>query len=84
MDAHAPDGRAIREITALRTFATFTEADGYFRSLGAGNHRLVGLDPAVSPVPLEDLPEYFRVFGSPDQGPWPGLPAVAVFQYGHR
>jgi hypothetical protein len=80
-ERRAPDGKPIREITARKTFTSFTEADGYLKALGPGNHRLVGLDPASSPVPLEDLPEYYRVFGSKEWGPWPGLPAVAIYQF---
>jgi oligosaccharyl transferase (archaeosortase A-associated) len=82
-DRTGPDGAKYREITAIRTFTSYPEAEAYLRSLGPGSHGLVGLRPDQSPVPLEDLPDYSRQFASRDPGPWPGSAAVYVFQFHH-
>lgn len=80
-DRRAPDGRPFREITDMRSFPTFDAANGYLQSLGPGPHRLVGTEPNESPIPLPDLPDYFREFASPVPGPWPRSSAVYVFQF---
>lgn len=80
-DRVAPDGAKYREITAMRTFPSYPEAEAYLRSLGDGPHRIVGLKADDSPVPLDDLPDYVRTFAAPEPGPWPGSSAVYVFQF---
>jgi oligosaccharyl transferase (archaeosortase A-associated) len=54
----AEDGTIYKEITTLEKFDTYEEAENYISSQVSGNYRIVGTDPAVSPVPLEELAHY--------------------------
>jgi len=49
-----------REITGNETFATYEEALEYLKSQTAPNYRIVGGDPFISPVPLDEL-EYYKL-----------------------
>jgi oligosaccharyl transferase (archaeosortase A-associated) len=54
----AEDGTTYKEMTNLQKFDTYEEAENYISSQPSGNYRIVGTDPAVSPVPLEELAHY--------------------------
>jgi oligosaccharyl transferase (archaeosortase A-associated) len=58
------DGRPYREITALKTTHNYTEAAAFVSSQTSGNWRIVGKDPNVSPVPLDELQDFHLVYGS--------------------
>jgi hypothetical protein len=79
-DKVAPNGKSFREITGMQTFPTYEQAARYLAGLGPGNHRLVGLQPDQSPVPLEPLPDYRLAWASSQPGPFPGSPEIVVFE----
>jgi oligosaccharyl transferase (archaeosortase A-associated) len=54
----------IKQITGNETFATYEEALEYLESQTAPNYRIVGEDPFISPVPLEELEHYKLVYQS--------------------
>ncbi|MCK4362215.1 MAG: hypothetical protein KAW13_02930 [Dehalococcoidia bacterium] len=53
-----------KEITSTESFATYEEALEYLESQTAPNYRIVGEDPFISPVPLEELEHYQLVHQS--------------------
>lgn len=73
-------GTAYREIVDVRTFPSFAQADAHLTSLGRGPHRLVGLRPDESPVPLEALPDFRRVWAAAQAGPWPDRSSIVIFE----
>jgi len=54
-NVRAADGTRRREIIRSRRFASYAEAEAYRGTLGAGEHRLAGLDPERTCVPLPPL-----------------------------
>ena len=65
-DRKSNDGKPFKLITSAKQFNTTEEAQAYISSQQSGNYRIVGIDPFSSPVPLEAVTEYKRVFGSTD------------------
>ncbi|MFC2051101.1 hypothetical protein ACFLT4_00005, partial [Chloroflexota bacterium] len=78
------DGVLRRIITNAQQFTNYEEAESYLLSQGEGNHKIVGVDPLSSPVPLEPLEHYKLIYSSNDMvtisntGP---VPAAKVFEY---
>jgi dolichyl-diphosphooligosaccharide--protein glycosyltransferase len=78
-----PDGRKFKEITALKSFRSYTEAEAYIKGQKEGNYRIIGTDPLVSPVPLEALNRYKPVYQSKEMagaGSATQLPAIKIFE----
>jgi len=78
-----PDGQAFKEITGLRNFGSYGEAEYFVAGQKEGNHRIVGTDPLASPVPLEALDKYKLVYQSKETasaGSSP-MPAIKIFEY---
>ncbi len=78
------NGNRYKEITDFQEFATYQEALIYFESQESDNCRIVGVNPFMSPVPLEEVSDYRLVHDSkikvknPDVDP---IPEVRVFEY---
>ena len=53
-----------KETTSTQTFATYEEALEYLEGQTSLNYRIVGEDPFISPVPLEELEHYQLVHQS--------------------
>jgi len=68
-------GRSYKEITSWRTFSSYEEARDVIADHPSENYRIVGLDPFNSPVPLEKLEHYQRVYASSSPSP------VKIFEY---
>jgi len=78
-----PDGQAFKEITGLRNFGSYGEAEYFVAGQKEGNHRIVGTDPLASPLPLEALDEYKLVYQSRETasaGSAP-MPVIKIFEY---
>ena len=58
------DGHPYKEITGLKTFRSYTDAQDFVDTQKTGNFRIVGKDPNVSPVPLEEFAGFKPVYGS--------------------
>jgi oligosaccharyl transferase (archaeosortase A-associated) len=58
------DGRPYKEITALKITNSYNDAVHFVAAQTSGNWRIVGKDPNVSPVPLEELKDYRLAYGS--------------------
>ncbi len=78
------DGTPYKQITNAEKFDSYQEALEYVESQGSANHRIVGTDQFISPVPLEAVKNYKLVYSSesgishPDVGL---IPEVKVFEY---
>ena len=77
-------GNTFRMITDAQEFSSYTEAEAYLKQQGLGNSRIVGINPFVSPVPLEAEDDYRVVYSSngkvndPNAG---SIPEVKIFEY---
>ncbi len=77
-------GGSIKLITDVQSFPSYEEATDYVSSQESGNYRIVGDNPFISPVPLEELKHYKLIHGSEVmiellEGGY--LPAVKIFEY---
>lgn len=57
-------GVIYKEITGSQSFPTYEEATAYISRQTSGNHKIVGDNPFVSPVPLERLEHYRLIYDS--------------------
>jgi dolichyl-diphosphooligosaccharide--protein glycosyltransferase len=60
------DGQKYKAITGGQAFSTYEDARAYLASQTSGNYRIVGTSASTSPVPLEALDNYERVYPDPD------------------
>ena len=76
-------GAPYREITGLKTFRSYTEAEAFIAAQKAGNWRIAGKDPLISPLPLEALEGYRPVFASSQKAKAGSgeAPEVKIFEY---
>lgn len=78
------EGIPYKEITSIEEFISYQEAKAYLLSQDSANHRIVGGNPFVSPVPLEAL-EYFKLVHSSSEGVMQAdvgvVPEVKIFEY---
>jgi len=78
------DGVLRKIITSAQQFTSYEDAENYLLNQEEGNHKIVGVDPLSSPVPLEALEHYKLIYSSnstvtiSNTGP---VPAVKVFEY---
>ncbi len=77
------EGTKYMAITNSWSFPTYEGAEAYISSQNSGNYRVVGTNPFVSPVPLEELTHYELVYQSEATATLAGqkLPRVKIFQY---
>jgi len=77
-------GQIYKEITGVQSFSTYGEAEDYIASQKSGSCRIAGIDPFVSPVPLEALEHYNLVYSSKSSKMIPSgglVPEVKIFEY---
>lgn len=77
-------GEIYKIVTGAQEFGSYQEAEEYVLTHGSGNHTVVGVNPFVSPVPLEALEQYQLVHSSDSQVKVANVgevPAVKVFKY---
>jgi oligosaccharyl transferase (archaeosortase A-associated) len=82
-DQVTSDGQKFKEITGLKSFKIYADAESFISSQKQGHYKIVGTDPLVSPVPLDQLSGYKPAYQSPEKasaGSTP-LPAVKIFEY---
>ncbi len=77
------NGRPYKEITALKTSPSYEAAANFVATQKSGNWRIVGKDPDVSPIPLEELAGYKLVYGSSQKSKvgTADISQVKVFEY---
>jgi dolichyl-phosphooligosaccharide-protein glycotransferase len=72
------NGFAYREVTSLKSFDTYEEAQAYLATQTSGSWKIVGGDAFTSIVPLEALADYHLVYSS---GATKDRGTVKVFEY---
>jgi oligosaccharyl transferase (archaeosortase A-associated) len=72
------DGGSYKEITNGWTFPTYEAAQAYVGNQTSGNYRIVGTDPFSSPMPIEELDSYERVYPT---GNTTTAKTVKIFKY---
>ncbi len=77
------DGNMYKELIDDKKFKTYEEAVQFMENNKGKNYEIVGADPYNSPVPLEALKNYKKVYGSKDKtGPENGSNSlVKIFEY---
>jgi oligosaccharyl transferase (archaeosortase A-associated) len=78
------DGQPYKEITSVKSFSTYRDAEVYVSEQKSGNYRIVGSDPFVSPVPLPALEDYKLIYSSSSSVERPNggaVPEVKIFEY---
>jgi len=81
----ARDGQPYKEITSVKAFSSYEEAEAYVTSQKTGNYRIVNSDPFASPVPLPALEHYKLVYSSEGTMMQPSgklVSEVKIFEYG--
>jgi dolichyl-diphosphooligosaccharide--protein glycosyltransferase len=72
-----------RQVTNVQQFTTYQDAAAFVAS-NQGNYKIVGINPFVSPVPLEQVEHYKVAFSSNQTTTAPNsgdVPSVKIFQY---
>jgi len=76
------EGIPYKEITSEERFDSYEEAEAYLLSQESANYRIVGTNPLISPVPLEELKHYRLIHSSESYQPGVEMaPAVKIFEY---
>jgi oligosaccharyl transferase (archaeosortase A-associated) len=73
-----------KEITSSLYFSTYDAAKAYVAKQTSGNYRIGGLNPFISPVPLEKLSQYQLIYSSNAVASWgdvKNIPAIKIFEY---
>ncbi|MCX6004128.1 MAG: oligosaccharyl transferase, archaeosortase A system-associated, partial [Chloroflexi bacterium] len=79
----APDGTTYKEITDLRTFVFPEQAAAFIKKQESGNWCIVGKDPGISPVWLEEMRDYKLAYSSSQKSKIGSveMPTVKIFEY---
>ena len=78
------EGNLYKQITDIDEFSSYQEALDYVEGQGPDNHRIVGINPFISPIALEAVQDYKLIHSSEsgivhqDLGM---IPEVKVFEY---
>ncbi|MDD5289020.1 MAG: oligosaccharyl transferase, archaeosortase A system-associated [Dehalococcoidales bacterium] len=68
----AGDGQVYKEVTDVRVFDNYQDAEAYRASQRTDDYRIVSTSPFVSPVPLETLQNYRLIYTSVNSTAHPG------------
>jgi dolichyl-phosphooligosaccharide-protein glycotransferase len=82
-DKVSQDGQPYKQITSVKSFADYQEAQTYIASQKSGNYRIVSPDPYSTPVPLPAVDRYNLVYSSKGTIITAGKisPEVKIFEY---
>jgi len=78
------EGVRYKEISSLRSFATYEEVVAYTSKQKSGNYKIVSPNPFISPVPLEGLKHYKLIHSSENCIMEPNvgmISEVKIFEY---
>ena len=77
-------GNLYKVITSAEEFGSYEEAEAYLLSQESADYRIIGVNPFISPVPLEAL-EHYQLIHSSDSSieiqNVGAIPAVKIFEY---
>jgi dolichyl-diphosphooligosaccharide--protein glycosyltransferase len=78
------EGQPYKEITSMKSFPSYKEAEAYVTSQKSGNYRIVGTNPYISPVSLPALDHYKLIYSSKGSVSEFGLGRISevkIFEY---
>ncbi len=78
------EGQPYKEITSVKSFPDYEQAEAYVAGQKSGNYRIVGSDPFASPVSLQALEHYKLVYSSKSSKMMPSgglISEVKIFEY---
>jgi oligosaccharyl transferase (archaeosortase A-associated) len=78
------EGVRYKEIISLKSFPSYESAEAYISRQESGSHKIVGLSPFVTPVPLGELEHYKLIYSSDDLVKQPQLGMISkvkIFEY---
>jgi dolichyl-diphosphooligosaccharide--protein glycosyltransferase len=78
------ESQPYKEITSMKSFPSYKEAEAYVASQKSGNYKVVSPNPFVSPVPLEALEHYKLIYSSDSSVMEPGIGMISevkIFEY---
>jgi len=78
-EREAGPGQKYKAITSGQAFPTYEDAQAYIAAQTSGHYRIVGTSASTSPLPLEALASYERVY--PDPADTTASTAVKIFKY---
>jgi oligosaccharyl transferase (archaeosortase A-associated) len=86
-DEKKQQGITYKQVTDAKQFTSYQDALDYLGSLKSGNNIIIGVNPFVSPIPLEAVPD-FRLIHSSEEGTTLQnagfIPEVKIFEYTGR
>ena len=77
-------GNRYRQINNFQDFPSYQEALDYINSQESGNHKIVGVNPFTTPIPLEEMRDFRLVYSSESGISIEGqgvIPEVKIFEY---
>jgi len=80
----SPNGQPYKQITDVRPFKSYEEAQTFISSQKSSNYTIVSTDPYASPVPLPAVEHYSLIYASKGSVMEPGkgiVPAIKIFEY---
>jgi asparagine N-glycosylation enzyme membrane subunit Stt3 len=78
------DGQPYKQITSMRSFDNYEEAQTYISNQKSSNYLIVSPDPYASPVPLPAVEHYKLLYASKGSVMEPGkgmVPEIKIFEY---
>lgn len=78
-----PDGQKFKEILGLHSFPSYDTAQAFISDQGQGAYNIIGIDPLVSPVPLNALESYKLIYSSSHKvnAGSAQIPEIKIFEY---
>jgi oligosaccharyl transferase (archaeosortase A-associated) len=86
VEKKANQSQNIKEITGLKTFSSYAEAETFIKNQKSGNYRIVSFDPFSSPILIEASTNYKMAYASKSKASNTGSHVVSfvkVFEYIH-
>ncbi len=78
------DGMPYKQLTEIKSFNSYPEAQAYVQSQKSGNYKIASNDPYASPVPLRAVEHFNLVYSSQGSVTEAGVgmvPEIKIFQY---
>ena len=73
-----------RQVTNVQQFSAYQAAEAFISAQQSGNYKIIGVNPFLSPVPLDPVEHYKLVYSSEEKTSVPSgepVPSVKIFQY---
>jgi len=78
------NGNRYKQISNFEEFSSYQEALDYIERQESGNHEIVGINPFISPIPLEAVQNFKLIYSSESGVSYQNIgiiPEVKIFEY---